>query len=142
MRWLRIGTLTMLSGLILSTASADEDRFTVKAEIPELEVASQDEVVIHLESADGYKIDMKSQISLDFVPRVSTETIAVRKQRLKKEDADIDADGKKMSWDIDVTAKKKGDHKVDVKLNASVCDKHACHPVKYNMVLTITVKGA
>lgn len=147
LRWLL--ALGLGGSLLFAPAAFAEDeeddptrRFTVRVQIPELEVASQGDVEIIVEANNEYFIDKQFAAEMKFLPEVGDTVLVARKQTFTKKDALYADDGKSMTWTVEVTAKKRGEHPVSVDAKFRVCDEDGdCHESRHKMRFTLIVKG-
>ncbi len=137
-------SLLLAIGLMSPVAAADEAenrRYTVRAMVPEMEVATQGEIELRVDAEGDYLIDKKYPAKLEFKPEVGDTVLAVRKQNQTHADAEYDEDGKSMTWTVELTAKKEGTHPVSVTMKFQICDDGDCVAATSEMRLKIVVKG-
>jgi hypothetical protein len=139
-RWVPILLAIGLMSPVAAADDAEKRRYTVRAMVPELEVATQGEIELIVEAEGDYLIDKKYPATLEFKPAVGDTVLAVRKQNQTRADADYDEDGKSMTWTVEVTAKKKGAHPVGVTMKFQICDDGDCVASTSEMRLKIVVK--
>ncbi len=144
-RWLTALCFSLAVVLAAVAHAGDDDptrRFTVRAQAPELEVASQDDVVIEVEANNEYFIDPDYAAEMKFVPEVGDEVLLAKKQTFGKKDAEYAEDRKSLRWTVQVTAKKRGKHPVNVELSFQVCDADRdCHVGRQKLRLELVVKS-
>jgi hypothetical protein len=149
----RSAALSMAAALALTSAlgsAEDALRYTVRVQVPELEVASEGEVEFIVDAEGEYLIDEAFPATILIRPEVGDEVLVTRKASMGRADAEYDEQHKSMRWVVPVTAKKKGDHPVKVKMRFRVCeagdDKHPrrdgdCTEATSEMRIKIVVKG-
>jgi hypothetical protein len=137
-------TLACLAATVAlwSSAYADVQRFSVRAEARELEVNTKTDVRVVIEAAEGHAIDPEYPAELHFVPEVGDEVLATKRSRLGRKDASYAEDGKSLSWTLEVTGRRVGEHPARMKMRFSVCEQDGkCHDEKSELRMKIVVKG-